>query len=326
MSSITTQLENTPSFYKEESLEKPSKKRKLNSDPSITWESDDFIIDKILGKGCFSTVFQSLHTPSGKLFAIKEIDTSKWENIDKVTTAALLSFKLQHPFLIKHYSFLEFQNQEVKQKKHLLIEQLSGVEAFKYLFNHKPFTLHETRFFIASILSVIKYLHDQSIVHRDLKLENIFLMENGYPKLFDLDFMKSLVNSNGRTSTHCGSPDYAAPELLSSIKDYKGTSVDMWAIGIITYICLTKNMPFYTSSLNQQHLFINIIYKEPFYNLPVFKEKEGTIAKNFIQSLIKKKPDERINVDEALAHPFLKEFNSDDIESQRKPSPFLIAP
>ena len=292
-------------------------------EPSIEWRSQDFFINKVLGTGSFSTIYQSLHTPSGNHFAIKEIDILKLKSIDKVTSSALLSFQLYHPFFVQNYTFLNFKNQELNQKKYILMEHLSGVELFNYLSNRTPFTLNETQFIITSLLSLMKYLHERSIVHRDLKLENMFLTVEGYLKVFDIDFMKCLIDSNGRTSTFCGSPDYAAPELILNKKSYKGSCVDMWAIGVITYICLLKRMPFEkVTTINK--LFQDIIHSEPNYHYFEFAGLEGSLAQHFIQQLLLKSPSKRMNVDEALAHPFLEGFNSDDIESQREPSPFLI--
>jgi serine/threonine protein kinase len=320
----------------------PTASKRESNKLSTPWKTEDFLAGTIIGNGTFSTIWQSQHLPSKKYFAIKEIDINKLGNVEKVTTAALLSIKLSHPFFINNYTFLPlpeqmtlpfseqmtlpFSEQMTKDKRYLLMEHLSGIELYEYLSTSKPLEYSELQFLIGSILFLIKYLHERDVVHRDLKLENIFLTENGYPKILDVDFMKHLVKSDGRTSTFCGSPDYAAPEIVLAKKNYQGSCVDLWSIGVITYICFTLKMPFEYTTGGIQTLYRKIVHDEPNYQTSEFNGSKGDIVKGFIQNLLNKDPSSRFNVDEALSHPFLEKLNRESIESQREPSPFSINP
>jgi cGMP-dependent protein kinase 2 len=99
------------------------------------------------------------------------------------------------------------------------------------------------RFYVACITLALEYLHDQNIVYRDLKPENVFIDQVGYVKMGDFGFAKVLNESN-KTFTFCGTPGYVAPEnILAHGYNY---SVDWWGLGVLMYVLLTGRQPFST--------------------------------------------------------------------------------
>lgn len=102
---------------------------------------------------------------------------------------------------------------------------------------------HLAKFYIACIVLALEYLHNNNIVYRDLKPENVFIDHNGYTKIGDFGFAKILNDSN-RTYTFCGTPGYVAPENV--LAHGYNCSVDWWGLGVLMYVLLTGRQPFST--------------------------------------------------------------------------------
>ena len=138
---------------------------------------------------------------------------------------------------IEHNSFSTY-----KDEKNLLMlmEFVPGGEIFSHLRKRGRFSVSMTRFYIASIVLAIQYLHAMDIVYRDLKPENLLLDERGYLKITDFGFAKVVPD---RTWTLCGTPEYLAPEIITSKGHGKG--VDWWALGILMFEMLAGYPPFF---------------------------------------------------------------------------------
>ena len=108
-----------------------------------------------------------------------------------------------------------------------------------------------SRKFLRQILSAIKYCHSNSIVHRDLKIENILLDKNGGLKLIDFG-LANFIDPFKHLSTFCGSLYFAAPEVLSA-KKYIGPEIDMWSLGVILYVLVSGKVPFDDNTLPALH-------------------------------------------------------------------------
>lgn len=125
---------------------------------------------------------------------------------------------------------------------HFVMEFVKGGELYKIYQSKKRFNEKVVRFYAAQLVLAIGYLHSKGIVHRDLKLENILVAENGYIKIIDYGLAKILKNNEEATS-FCGTPEYLAPEMLT--KESYDKSVDWWAVGILMYEMLIGVTPFF---------------------------------------------------------------------------------
>jgi RAC serine/threonine-protein kinase len=249
---------------------------------------DDFEFIKMLGVGSFGKVILSREKRSGKLYAIKILKKTVVVNKEEVAhtmTENRVLQKCKHPFLTElTYSFqtidrlcfvMEFAiggdlyyhlNREVKQKK-------------------VGFDENRSRFYGAEIVMALGYLHDNNIVYRDLKLENLLLDKDGHIKIADFGLCKEDISFQDRTRTFCGTPEYLAPEVLED-NDY-GRSVDWWGVGVVLYEMLCGRLPFYAEKHEQ--LFELILRGQLRY-----PSKLSAAAKELLAGLLVKNPNRRL--------------------------------
>jgi len=159
-------------------------------------------------------------------------------------------------------------------------------------------TEHEARFFLRQLTLAVLYLHeDKSIIHRDLKLGNIFINDNMELKIGDFGLATHIQYEGERKKTLCGTPNYIAPEVLA--KRGHSYEVDIWSIGCILYTLLVGKPPFETNSLRDTYAKI----RRGDYNLPT--NRVGTSARHLITKMLQVEPTLRPTAKQILCHEFL---------------------
>ncbi|XP_025109831.1 uncharacterized protein LOC112573563 isoform X3 [Pomacea canaliculata] len=209
-----------------------------------------------LGKGNFARVELAHHTVTGCKVAIKIIDRSKLKDDyqkDHIHREARILGQLRHPNIIRLYETLKATTLHC-----LVLEYASGGDLQTYIRMHREGRLGEdkARPFVRQLVSALHYLHERGVAHRDLKMENIMLDEKRkHVKV--VDFGLSVTFSKDELmKTHCGSPEYAAPELFANREKY-GPEIDVWSLGIVMYAMLVGHLPFttpYTDHYRRQKL------------------------------------------------------------------------
>lgn len=168
-------------------------------------------------------------------------------------------------------------------------------------------------------MGAVSYVHMQSCVHRDLKLENILFDKNENVKLVDFGFTREYEGRANHLQTFCGTICYSAPEMLKGEK-YAGEKVDVWSLGVILYALLCGELPFDDDDDNVTRT--KILTEEPKYpdHLP-------PDALSLIKLLLSKRPLLRPSLSEVLNHPFLSEHapNQQAILKLQQPAPFSTA-
>ena len=224
---------------------------------------NDFEIGKILGKGAFATVAIVTRKEDRKTYAMKRINISKLD--DKEKESALNEIRilasLSHPNII---GYKEAFFDEKSKTLNIVMEYADDGDIDKKIKDNLKkrnlFTEETIWGWIIQILEGLKYLHDNKIMHRDLKCANIFLMKNGILKLGDLNVSK--IAKLGMAQTQTGTPYYISPEIWKEQPyDYK---CDIWSVGCIIYEMCTLRPPFRGNSLKE--LYRNIMNG---YYLPV---------------------------------------------------------
>jgi len=280
----------------------------------VTLENFEFL--KVLGKGTFGKVILCREKATGRLYAIKilkkEVIIQKDEVAHTLTENRVLR-TTSHPFLISlKYSF------QTADRLCFVMEYVNGGELFFHLSRERVFSEDRTRFYGAEIISALGYLHEEGIIYRDLKLENLLLDKDGHIKIADFGLCKEDITYGRTTKTFCGTPEYLAPEVLED-NDY-GRAVDWWGVGVVMYEMMCGRLPFY----NRDHdvLFTLILMEEV-----KFPRNISVDAKDLLSGLLIKDPTRRLGggIDDAkdiMAHNFFRSINWSDLVQKKITPPF----
>jgi len=256
-----------------------------------------FDIEAPIGRGATSVVKTVIEKGTKKKYAMKQIK----KDIDKkiIRTEIGILLRLKHPNIIRLKEIFESENELF-----LILELVTGGELFDRIVERGFYSEKDAAAVVKQLCEAIQYLHDNGIVHRDLKPENL-LYANPTPesalKIADFGLSKMLTTS-ATMQTVCGTPGYCAPEVLLG-KSYE-ESVDMWAVGVITYILLCGFEPFYDER-GDQAMFQKIL-KCDFEFVSPWWDQVSLNAKDLISKLIVLDPSKRLSAKEAIAHPWVQ--------------------
>lgn len=185
--------------------------------------------------------------------------------------------------------------QIIETPKHifLVMEFVSGGELFDYIVKNTKLKEHEGCKFLQELISGVEYLHRLKVVHRDLKPENLLLDQNKNVKIVDFG-LSNTYKQNELLKTACGSPCYAAPEMIAGQK-YTGLKVDIWSCGVILFASLCGYLPF--EDQNTSALYKKILSGD--YTLPKFLSPAGC---DMIKQILNTDPETRYGIEEIRAH------------------------
>lgn len=290
----------------------------IQGESSITL--DDFEILNILGKGAFGKVYLSRMKEDSKLYAIKTIRKDvviETDQIEAVNLERDVLLNCKHPFLVG----MEFVFQS-DLRLYFVMPFVQGGELYKHFLTNKRFPEEVVKFYAIQIVLAIGHLHEQKIVHRDLKLENILIDNEGYLKIIDFGLAK-ILKEDETTRTLCGTPEYLAPEMLDQKGHDKG--VDWWALGILIYEMLIGVTPFYNRN---RSVMMSKIQKSKivFPHKKRYNIEYSDDAKDIICKLLSKRKEKRLgfinDVNEILEHPWFTCVDAKHIVSRQIVPPF----
>ena len=200
---------------------------------------DAYRVLRTLGEGSFGKVKLAVHTLTGQQVALKMIARKRLVSRDmagRVEREIEYLQLLRHPHIIKLYTVIKTDTDII------MVLEYAGGELFDYIVNNGRMKEPEARRFFQQMICAVEYCHRHKIVHRDLKPENLLLDENLNVKIADFGLSNIMTDGNF-LKTSCGSPNYAAPEVIGG-KLYAGPEVDVWSCGIILYVLLVGRLPF----------------------------------------------------------------------------------
>ncbi|KNC99632.1 CAMK/CAMKL/MARK protein kinase [Spizellomyces punctatus DAOM BR117] len=253
-------------------------------------------IERTIGQGTYGKVRLGVDPVTGEKVAVKVIEKAQVQSskqIARLQREIRFLRLLHHPHIVQVYDV-----NETELFIYIIMEYASGGELFDYIVAHKRVKEKEARSFFRQVLSAVDYCHKNAVIHRDLKPENLLLDETKTIKIIDFGFGNNFT-MEGLLDTFCGSPFYAAPEMILG-KKYEGPEVDMWSLGVILFALLCGHLPF--DDDNMKELYRKIAsgsYTCPDYLMPS--------ARHLISRLITVDPKKRATLDEVLVHPWVNE-------------------
>ena len=267
----------------------------FSSHKCIQKEIGDYILKQTIGEGSFSKVKLAVHKPSNNTVAIKIISKQNLSKNDRLRTEREISIlsSLNHPHIIHVIEIIQTDS-----FYYIVMEYCPEGELFSYIVNRKRLSEEEASFLFFQIVNAVEYIHSKSISHRDLKPENILLLSNRSIKVIDFGLSNYFDNKTA-LATPCGSPCYAAPEMLKN-KLYDGRKVDIWSIGIILYAMVCGYLPF--DDKNTQRLYQKVMKSQVTYTKNI-----SSNAKNIINQMLVKDPKKRITIEGIKKHPFYQQ-------------------
>ncbi|RYP17989.1 hypothetical protein DL765_004208 [Monosporascus sp. GIB2] len=299
----------------------------------------EYYLGNTIGEGEFGKVKLGWKQDGGVQVAIKLIRRDSVggnpSRLAKIYREVAILRGISHPNIVKLHEMTE-----TERHIGIVLEYASGGELFDYILNHRYLKDNAAKRLFAQLVSGVGYLHKKGIVHRDLKLENLLLDRNrniiitdfGFANTFDptdelteqeemhlsdREFVKrsglDKTKPNGMRrgdlmQTSCGSPCYAAPELVVSDSLYTGRKVDVWSCGVILYAMLAGYLPFDDDPANPEGDNINLLYKY-IVNTPLtFPEYVTPHARDLLRRILVPSPRKRADLFEVARHSWLSEY------------------
>uniref|UniRef100_A0A6G1R7C2 Maternal embryonic leucine zipper kinase n=1 Tax=Hypotaenidia okinawae TaxID=2861861 RepID=A0A6G1R7C2_9GRUI len=260
-----------------------------------------------LGAGGFAKVKLARHLLTGEKVAIKIMDKlALGDDLPRVKIEIDALKNLSHQHICQLYHVIE-----TSKKIFMVLEYCPGGELFDYIISKDRLSEEEARIFFRQIVSAIAYVHSQGYAHRDLKPENLLIDEDHNLKLIDFGLCaKPKGGLDYHLNTCCGSPAYAAPELIQG-KAYIGSEADIWSMGVLLYALLCGFLPF--DDDNVVAIYRKIMRGK--FCIPKWLSPSSTLL---LSQMMEVDPKKRITVKHLLTHPWLMEGYSDAIQWQSK--------
>jgi tRNA A-37 threonylcarbamoyl transferase component Bud32 len=271
--------------------------------PPTTLDLYKFV--KLIGKGAFGKVTLGLHKLTGKQVAIKTFEKSYMKDDfsrKKVFQEVYILKKIHHSNIIRLLEVFE-------SSKHFFIvmEYAGAGDLLHYVKKKRRLPENEARFIFKQVLYGLGHCHCRSVLHRDIKLDNVLLDNEKGIKLCDFGVSK-IIKKHQFIREQCGTPAYIAPEIIAD-EGYEGFHADLWSLGVVLYAMLCGTVPFKAPNMKELHVLI----KKGDYKFPVEISEE---SKDLIRKLLVLNPPDRLSIPEVLAHPWVKEEDDEEDESE----------
>ncbi|XP_011056001.1 PREDICTED: serine/threonine-protein kinase N isoform X4 [Acromyrmex echinatior] len=280
---------------------------------------ENFRLLSVLGRGHFGKVILSQYRNTGEYFAIKAL--KKGDIIARDEVESLLSEKrifevantTRHPFLVNLFACFQTEAHVC-----FVMEYAAGGDLMMHI-HADVFGEPRAVFYSACVVLGLQYLHENRIIYRDLKLDNLLLDTEGYVKIADFGLCKEGMGFGDRTGTFCGTPEFLAPEVLTETSYTR--AVDWWGLGVLIFEMLVGESPF--PGDDEEEVFDSIVNDEVRY--PRFLSLEAIAI---MRRLLRKNPERRLGSSERDAEDvkkqaFFRHIAWDDLLLRRVKPPFV---
>lgn len=279
---------------------------------------DNYSYIAVLGRGHFGKVLLAEDKTSKELVAIKVL--KKGDIISRDEVDSLMSEKriferinaVRHPFLVNLYCCFQTENNVC-----FVMEYACGGDLMMHI-HQDIFKEQRACFYTACVVLGLQYLHENGIVYRDLKLDNLLLDIDGFVKIADFGLCKENMWYGCRTSTFCGTPEFLAPEVLTDVSYTR--AVDWWGLGVLIYEMLVGESPF--PGEDEEEVFDSIVNDDVRY--PRFLSSE---AISIMRKLLRRNPERRLGASDRDAEdikrqPYFRHIEWDKLLRREIKPPF----
>jgi len=257
---------------------------------------------RFLGKGGFARCYEFTSLDNHKVYAGKVVVKESLKRSrakQKMMSEIKIHRSVQHPGIVNFEHFFEDS-----QNVYILLEMCSNQSLSEIVRRRKRLTEFEVQCYLVQLLAPLKYLREEKVIHRDLKLGNLFLTEKMELKIGDFGLAARVEHDGERKRTICGTPNYIAPEVLDS-REGHSYEVDIWAVGIIIYALLVGRPPFETPDVKATYRRIRTNYYSFPDSVPLSPQAKGLITRLLVTD-----PSKRPSIEEIFANDFLNQGNS----------------
>eukprot|EP00042_Codosiga_hollandica_P041887 m.378083 g.378083 ORF g.378083 m.378083 type:complete len:673 (+) comp56194_c0_seq6:68-2086(+) len=256
-----------------------------------------YLVGQYLGKGGFAKCYELTDMDTNRVYAGKIVSKqtlAKHRAKEKLTSEIKIHRSLHHKHIVGFHGYFEDRH-----NVYILLELCSNKSLMELHRARRTLSEAEVKYYLLQIVDGLLYLRDNKIIHRDLKLGNLFLNSAMEIKLGDFGLATTIAFDGERKKTLCGTPNYIAPEILES-KEGHSYEVDIWSFGCIMYTMLIGRPPFETENIKATYQKI----KNNDYRIP----SSCTIsedARDLIQQTLNGDPIARPSLEQIKSHPFL---------------------
>uniref|UniRef100_A0A673ZZ80 CaM kinase-like vesicle-associated protein n=1 Tax=Salmo trutta TaxID=8032 RepID=A0A673ZZ80_SALTR len=276
-------------------------KKDYNNPSEVT---DKYDLGQIVKSEEFCEIFRAKDKNTLKMFTCKKFLKKDGRKVRKAAKNEILILKM-----VKHHNILQLVDVfETRKEYFLFLELATGREVFDWILDQGYYSERDTSNVVRQVLEAVAYLHSQRIVHRNLKLENlVYFNRLKHSKIVISDFHLAKLE-NRLIKDPCGTPEYLAPEVVG--RQRYGRPVDCWAIGVIVYILLSGNPPFYDEmedddyDNHDKNLFRKILSGDYEFDSPYWDDISDS-AKSLVASLMEVEQDQRLAAQEAINHEWI---------------------
>jgi serine/threonine protein kinase len=255
-------------------------------------EIGNYIISQKIGSGSSSSVYMAKNIQTHQKCCVKLIPKLNIQNSkdkEHLLTEIRIFQSIRHPNLVHFIEFIE-----TAQYYCFFMELIEGKPLSLFINSNHVLTENQAHQIFVQLISVISFLHQKEIYHRDIKPENILVQSNLKIKLIDFGLSSSNPNL---LSTYCGSFRYSAPECILC-QPYKGSSADMWSLGVVLFAMITGKLPWMNSNLKRvTEEIINTKYDIP--------KETPVLCADLISHLLQKDPSQRLTAEEVKQHQWI---------------------
>ncbi|XP_025115361.1 protein kinase C eta type-like isoform X2 [Pomacea canaliculata] len=274
-----------------------------------------YVVSDMLGKGHYGSVFLAVHEATSARFALK-ILRKNFRNVQKYAYVeeGVLRIGRNCPFIIRLFNSFQTDN-----AYYLVMEYASGGNLKEVLEKYGLLSVDVARYLAAEMVLALQFLHENGVIHRDLKIQNVLLSSQNHVRLIDFGLSKLGIYSGDVTGSGCGTPFYMAPEILRRIP--YSHQVDWWAMGVLLYKIITGSFPFMGKT--NPEVFVAVTHDNVYYDswLP-------SDLVLFLKGLLTKNPAKRLGKTELAgkdirSHSFFRLIDWGLVSSQKYELPLL---